>query len=202
MIDVQSLIQHLYVFFAHLGGFGLVLLGILDSSFLIMPLGNDLLLVGLTSQHHNRLIYYIPMAVLGSTLGVLVLDLVLRGAGEDGLKKHISARRVEYLKKKVSDNAGFAVALAALAPPPFPFTPVIAAASAFSYPRWKLLSVIAGARLIRFTIIGFLAVWLGTYILTLAKTPEFEYAMVGFILLCVVGSAFSIYSWVYRSRRK
>ena len=66
----------------------------------------------------------------------------------------------------------------------------------------RLLVLIAGARLIRFTIIGFLAVWLGTYILTLAKTPEFEYAMVGFILLCVVGSAFSIYSWVYRSRRK
>jgi hypothetical protein len=94
-IDVQSLIQHLYVFFAHLGAFGLVLLGILDSSFLMMPLGNDLLLVGLTSQRHNQLIYYIPMAVLGSTLGVLVLDLVLRGTGEDGLQKHISARRVD-----------------------------------------------------------------------------------------------------------
>ncbi len=61
----------------------------------------------------------------------------------------------------MSDRAGFAAAVAALAPPPFPFTPVIAAASAFSYPPWKLLSVIAGARLVRFTIIGLLAVWLG-----------------------------------------
>ena len=199
---MQSLIQHLYVFFAHLGPFGLVLLGILDSSFLMMPLGNDLLLVGLTIQHHNQLIYYIPMAALGSTLGVLLLDLVLRGSGEEGLKKQISARRVEYLKKKVSTHAGWAVAFAALAPPPFPFTPVIAAASAFSYPRWKLLSVIAGARLIRFTIIGLLAIWLGQHIITLAKTPAFEWAMVGFIGLCVIGSAYSIYNWVYRSRRK
>lgn len=199
---MQSLIQHLYIFFAHLGAFGLVLLGILDSSFLMMPLGNDLLLVGLTSQHHNRLIYYIPMAALGSTLGVLLLDLVLRGSGEEGLKKQLSGKRVEYLKRKVSANAGWAVALAALAPPPFPFTPVIAAASAFSYPRWKLLSVIAGARLIRFTIIGFLAIWLGRHILTLAKSPAFEWAMAGFIGLCVLGSGFSIYNWVYRSRRK
>jgi uncharacterized membrane protein YdjX (TVP38/TMEM64 family) len=148
------------------------------------------------------LIYYVPMAVLGSTLGVLLLDLVLRGTGEEGLKKHISARRVEYLKKKVSDRAGFAVALAAIAPPPFPFTPVIAAASAFNYPRWKLLSVIAGTRLVRFTIIGFLAIWLGRHILTLAKTPEFEWTMAGFIGVCVVGSAYSIYGWVHRSRRK
>jgi membrane protein YqaA with SNARE-associated domain len=199
---VQSLIQHLYLFFAHLGPFGLVLLGILDSSFLMMPLGNDLLLVGLTSQHHDQLIYYIPMATLGSTLGVLLLDLVLRGTGEEGLKKQISARRVGYLKKKVSTHAGWAVAFAALAPPPFPFTPVIAAASAFSYPRWKLLSVIAGARLIRFTIIGLLAIWLGRHIITLAKTPAFEWVMAGFIGLCVVGSAYSIYNWVYRSRRK
>jgi membrane protein YqaA with SNARE-associated domain len=199
---VQSLIQHLYVFFAHLGAFGLVLLGILDSSFLMMPLGNDLLLVGLTSLHHDRLIFYIPMAVLGSTLGVLLLDLVLRGTGEEGLKKHISGKRVEYLKKKVSDRAGFAVALAAIAPPPFPFTPVIAAASAFNYPRWKLLSVIAGTRLVRFTIIGFLAIWLGRHILTLAKTPAFVWTMAGFIGLCVAGSAYSIYGWVYRSRRK
>ncbi len=199
---MQSLIQHLYLFFAHLGPFGLVLLGILDSSFLMMPLGNDLLLVGLTSQHHDQLIYYIPMATLGSTLGVLLLDLVLRGTGEEGLKKQISARRVGYLKKKVSTHAGWAVAFAALAPPPFPFTPVIAAASAFSYPRWKLLSVIAGARLIRFTIIGLLAIWLGRHIITLAKTPAFEWVMAGFIGLCVVGSAYSIYNWVYRSRRK
>ena len=199
---MQSLIQHLYIFFAHLGAFGLVLLGILDSSFLMMPLGNDLLLVGLTSQNPKHLIYYIPMAVIGSTLGVLLLDLVLRGTGEEGLKKRISARRVEYLKRKVSDRAGWAVALAAIAPPPFPFTPVIAAASAFNYPRWKLLSVIAGTRLVRFIIIGFLAVRFGQHILTLAKAPAFVWAMAGFIAVCIIGSAYSIYNWFYRSRRK
>jgi hypothetical protein len=42
----------------------------------------------------------------------------------------------------------------------------------------------------------------GTYILDLAKKPEFEWAMVGFIGVCVVGRALSIYGWVGRSRRK
>ena len=56
-------------FFAHLGGFGLLLLGILDSSFLFMPLGNDLLVVALTAQRHNRMLYYAAMASAGSVIG-------------------------------------------------------------------------------------------------------------------------------------
>lgn len=197
---MTGITQHLYFFFAHLGAAGLLLLGVLDSSFLMMPLGNDLLVVGLTSAHHNRLPYYVPIAALGSTIGVLLLDLVARKRGEEGLKKHMAPKRFEYLKKKISSNAGMAVAVASLAPPPFPFTPVIAAASAFEYPRWKLLATIFVTRVIRFTIIGLLAIWLGHHLIDLAKTPAFEWAMVGFIVLCAVGSAYSIYNWIGRGR--
>ncbi len=81
MFDMHAFAQHLYVLFAQLGAAGLVLLGVLDSSFLFMPLGNDLLLVGLTTQHHSRIYYYVPLAAFGSMLGVLVLDLVARKGG-------------------------------------------------------------------------------------------------------------------------
>ena len=180
---------------------GLLLLGVLDSSFLMLPVGNDLLVVGLTSTHHDRLIYYVPIAALGSTLGVLLLDLVCRKGGEQWLKKNFSEKRFEYLKRKVTNRAGFAVATASLAPPPFPFTPVVAAASAFAYPRWKLLTTIFVTRVIRFTIVGMLAIWFGQRIIAMAKAPAFQWFMISFIVLCAVASGFSIYQWVKRSRK-
>lgn len=199
---MHSFTQHLISFFWNLGAGGLFLLGVLDSSFLFMPLGNDLLIIGLTSQHHNRLIYYAPIAAIGSTVGCLLLDLISRKGGEEGLKKMLPEKRIDYLKRKISEKAAMALALASLAPPPFPFTPVVGAAAAFGYPRWKLLSVILFSRTVRFTIMGLLAIRFGQQILSLTKSPKFEWVMGGFIAVCVIGSGASIYKWVKRSRRK
>lgn len=193
---MSQLIQHLFSFLFHLGGWGLVLLGILDSSFLFMPLGNDLLLVALTVQHKNHLPFYIVMASLGSSLGVLLLDLVVRKGGEEGLAKLMNQKKLERLKSKITNRALLAIEVACLAPPPFPFTPVIAAACAFGYPRVKVWSAVLLGRAVRFTIIGLLAVRFGTYIIKIAKSPAFTWFMVGFIVLCIGGSVLSIMRWV------
>ena len=47
---MHELIRHALHFFGRMGGFGLIRFGILDSSFLFLPLGNDLLLIVLTAQ--------------------------------------------------------------------------------------------------------------------------------------------------------
>ncbi|SRR5579883_706128 len=185
----------------HLGPAGPLLLGVADSSFLFLPFGNDLLLVILLAQNHKLFPVYVPMAAVGSAIGVFLLDLVCRKGGEEGLKKMMKEKRFDYLKKKMSQRAGFAVALACIAPPPFPFTPVIAAASAFEYPRLKLLSIAFVVRLVRFTLVGLAAIWLGRQILAIAKSKEFLWAMYFFIGLCVIGSAISVAGWVRRSRR-
>lgn len=192
---MHSLVLHLIRWLIHLGAWGLVFMGILDSSFLFLPLGNDLLMVALTAHKHDRLPLYAAMATLGSTLGCLLLDLIARKGGEEGLNKIIAPKRLNYLKKRVGEKAGVALAVACLAPPPFPFTTVVAASSALNYPRWKLLSIIAACRLIRFIVVGVLAIWLGRRILAIAKSPGFEWAMLVFIAICVIGSAFSIYNW-------
>ena len=48
------------------GGPGLLVLGILDSSFLFAPLGNDLLVVALVAQHPSlwRVLYYTGMSTM------------------------------------------------------------------------------------------------------------------------------------------
>jgi membrane protein YqaA with SNARE-associated domain len=198
---VHAFFNHFIGWLFHLGALGLVILGVLDSSFLFLPLGNDLLLVGLTVQHHDQLPYYVSMAAVGSTAGCLLLDLVARKGGEEGLKKMMKPQRLEYLKKRIGDRAAVALAVACLAPPPFPFTAVVAAASALNYPRPKLLSVIVAGRGLRFTIVGFLAIWFGRRILAIAKSSAFEWSMIVFIAICAVGSAISIRKWLARSKR-
>jgi membrane protein YqaA with SNARE-associated domain len=199
---MHVLLRPLFAFFLHIGGFGLVILGVLDSSFFFLPFGNDLLLVVLVARHHGYLPLYVLAASLGSATGVLLLDLVCRKGGEEGLKKMVSARRINYLKKKMSQSAAVPLIVACLAPPPFPFTAVIAAASAFQYPKMRLLAYVLGTRAVRFTLIGLAAMTFGRRILRIANSPQFIWFIVGFSTLCIVGSALSILRWVRLSRSR
>jgi len=197
---MSDFIRHLLTFILHLGLFGPLVLGVLDSSFLFMPLGNDLLIVALTAQNHAKLPAYVAMAACGSTLGVYLLDLLARKGGEEGAQKMMSKRRFDFLRKKVSERAGWMIVIGGLAPPPFPFTLVVAVASALGYPRHRLLALVCVTRIVRFTLVGLLAIWLGHRVLRMAETPAFLWSMVGFILLCALGSGISIASWIRRSR--
>lgn len=199
---LESFAWKIFALIAGFGGPGLLVMGILDSSFLFMPLGNDLLVVAFTARRHELILYYAVMASAGSVLGVLLIDLVFRKGGEEALDKHLAGKRLEYVKRKVKDNATWALALACVMPPPFPFTPFIAAASALEYPRKKLLAVVGASRMVRFSIEGVLAIYFGRGILRLAKTPAVEYAIITLIFIAVAGSIVSIFGWIRRSRRQ
>jgi membrane protein YqaA with SNARE-associated domain len=185
-----------------MGGVGLLVLGILDSSYLFAPWGNDLLLVALTSQHPQWLymVYLAAMSTVGSVLGCLLLDVTLRPLGEKGLEKYLSKKRVKRVRDKVGKNAGRAVAIASLAPPPFPFTAFLMAAVALQYPRTRLLVIISVTRLLRFVIVGALAIHFGKRILGWAKIPWVQGLLIGLIVICTVGSAVSVYGWIRKSR--
>jgi membrane protein YqaA with SNARE-associated domain len=184
-----------------LGGFGLLLLGILDSSFLVMPMGNDLLVIAMTARHHVLMPYYAAMAAAGSTLGSLLLDIVSRKGGEEVIEKHVPQNRMKYIERKVKKNAGWAVGFAALMPPPFPFTPFVIAAAALEYPRRKLLTVIAATRLARFSIEGTLAILFGKRILSWAESSAFQYAVIFLIAVSLLASVLSVLSWVRKSKK-
>jgi membrane protein YqaA with SNARE-associated domain len=197
-----SCLKHIFQVLLHLGPAGPLVLGVADSSFLFLPFGNDLLLIILIARNHSDAWKDVPLAAVGSTLGILLLDLVSRKGGEAGLQKMMKPKRLEYLKKKMSERAGFAVALACLAPPPFPFTPVIAAASAFQYSRRRLIIIAFALRIVRFSIVAALAMIFGHQILAIARSRPFLYTMIGFIVICVAGSAYSVAGWIRRSRRR
>ncbi len=187
-------------FLFHLGYFGPFVMGILDSSFLVLPFGNDLLIVALVAHHHHGLPFYVISAACGSTVGVLSLALVAHKFGEEGIRKVAGQKQFDKIKKRIGERSGIAVAIGCLAPPPFPFTMVIAAASAMGYSLWRLLAINFFSRALRFTILGFLAIKFGTEVLRISRSPAFIWTMVAFIMLCLGASVFSILHWV-RSRR-
>jgi membrane protein YqaA with SNARE-associated domain len=198
---MNAIVNHLFAVFIRLGPFGLLILGILDSSFLLfLPLGNDLLMVALTASNHRMLPVFAVMATAGSVLGCLLTDWVARKGGEKGLEKIVVGRRLSYVKRKVKNSAGKALVFACLMPPPFPFTGFVAGAAALQYPRKKLLATIGVARLARFSILGVLAIVFGEHILRLAKAPGVQIAILALAVISVVGSVVSVVSWIKRSR--
>lgn len=195
-------IRHLLAFFLQFGWFGLVLLAIADDSFLFLPIGSDLLTVILVARHHDQLPLFVLAAATGSTTGVSLLDLVCRKGGEAGLKRLIKPRLLDYLKRQMEKHAAVALVISCLAPPPFPFGAAIAAASAFQYPRLRLLALVFVARAARYSLVGWAAIYFGRRILRFASSDEFMWFMGGFIVLCLIGSVVSIIRWVRVGRSR
>lgn len=193
----RPLLQFLF----HIGYFGPLLMGIFDSSFLVLPFGNDLVVVGLVARHHQGAPWYALSAACGSTIGAVILALVARKLGEEGIRKLAGDTRYEKLKNKIGKRSAIAIAVAGLAPPPFPFTTVIAAVAALDYPIWRIALVNFLARGVRFTILCFLALRFGRQVLQISRSAAFEWTMVAFIVLCFAASAFSIWNWLRKTRK-
>jgi membrane protein YqaA with SNARE-associated domain len=178
-----------------------VILSVLDSSYLVIPLGNDMLLIALVAHHRAWYPIYVAAAALGSAAGVLLMDPISRKGGEEGLRKLMKPALFDRVKKKLNERAAVALIVACLAPPPFPFVPVVSAASALQYPRKRLLSIVLAGRLVRFSLVGLAALWLGNQITRIIKSDAFVWFMVGFIVLCIAASAYAVVSRVQASRR-
>jgi membrane protein YqaA with SNARE-associated domain len=201
---VKGLAAAVFAFVLKFGGVGLLLIGALDSSYLVAPWGNDLLVVAMTARHPSvwRMLYYAAMSTIGSVLGCLLIDVTLRPLGHAGLEKHVPKKRLESLRKKIETNAGRALTVASLAPPPFPFTVVVMGAAALQYSRRRMLTIIGITRMLRFTVLGFLALRFGPHILRWASNPVVQGFLIGLIVVCIVASIMSVYGWIRRSRAK
>ncbi len=193
---MTSFFRHTLHALLHLGYLGPLLMGVADSSFLFLPVGNDLLIVILVAAHHEQFWIYCLTGALGSAIGVLLVDAMARRLGEAGVQKMTGKKRFEKLKKKIDSRGGFFIALAALSPPPFPFTMVIATTSALAYPTKKLFAIVFASRTVRFFIFSYFAIKYGQGILKVIDTSAFKYTMIGFAVICGIVSALSIAKWV------
>ena len=119
--------------FLTLGGPGLILLGLVDSSVIPIPGSMDAMTIVLSAHQHTWWPYYAVMATVGSVVGAYVTYRLARNRGEKALHDRLSKRNA---KKVVSvfERWGFgAIALPALLPPPMPMVPFVIAAGALQY---------------------------------------------------------------------
>src|SRR5688572_27785014 len=180
---------------------GLFLMSALDSSFLVLPFGNDLLLIALVSSNRESLIWiaYVLISAAGSLVGVFVVDLLMRKAGEKGLERFVKPKRLERLKQKLENKLGITVFVATIVPPPFPFTPVIMTASALQCSRRKLFGAVFVGRLLRYTAEAILALYFGRQVIAYFNSDVVSYFVYGLIGLAVVLSTLSLLRWFKRA---
>jgi membrane protein YqaA with SNARE-associated domain len=146
---------------SELGGVGLFVIALLDSSFLSFPQVNDLLIIVLSTKYPARMPYYAGMTTLGSLVGCFMLYAVVRRGGESFLRKRMQGRYFERAVKLYQKYGLLAVIVPALLPPPVPFKlfVLLAGAAAVSPVRFGIAIVIG--RGIRYFGQGYLAVVYG-----------------------------------------
>lgn len=187
-------------FFLRLGIFGLFMLSALDSSFLVLPFGNDLLLIALVSRDRSSAIWiaYVLVSAIGSLVGVFIIDLIMRKAGEKGLEHFLSQQKIEKFKAKMENKAGISVFVATILPPPFPFTPVVMTASALQVPKGRLFGAVFVGRLVRCTTEAVLALYFGRKLIRYINSDVVTYAVYGLIAVAAVLSTLSLITWLRR----
>jgi membrane protein YqaA with SNARE-associated domain len=192
-------------FFSILGYFltpaGIILMGALDASLVFfLPLGIDFVVIVMTARRPELFWLYALLATAGSVLGAAGTYWIGKKAGEKGLTRFVSPRRLDRVKQRVSGGA-YVMAGLALIPPPFPFTPFVLASGALGMSPWTFFTALAGARIFRFGVEGALAYWYGSQILRWMKTPAFQAVVGAIIVLAVVGTIVSAVIVVRGSRR-
>lgn len=146
---------------AELGGVGLFIIALLDSSFLSFPQVNDLLVIVLSTKFPERMPYYAGMTTVGSLIGCFLLYGVARRGGEVFLRKRLKGRYIDRAIALYQRHGLLAVVVPALLPPPVPFKVfvVLAGAAAVSPVRFGIAVTIG--RGIRYFSQGYLAVLYG-----------------------------------------
>jgi membrane protein YqaA with SNARE-associated domain len=149
----------------HLGAAGFIPLGLLDASIIPLPGSMDVLTVVLCARDGHWWFWYALAATAGSVLGGWVTYHLARKGGKEMLSRRFSKKQLDRVYK-IFHRSGFgAIAIPALLPPPAPMVPFLFAAGAMQYPVRKFLAALSTGRLVRYTILAFLAQKYGRHIL-------------------------------------
>lgn len=144
-----------------LGGIGLFVIALLDSSFLSFPQVNDLLIIVLSTRFPERMPYYAGMTTVGSLIGCFMLYGVARRGGEVFLRKRLKGRYVDRALKLYQKYGLLAVVVPSLLPPPVPFKVFVLLAGAAAVSPWRFGVAVVIGRGIRYFGQGYLAVLYG-----------------------------------------
>jgi membrane protein YqaA with SNARE-associated domain len=185
----------------HLGGLGLIPLGLLDNSPIPLPGIMDVATILFSARHQQLWLYYALMATVGSVMGGFVSYRLARKGGKAALERRFSRRKVDKVCK-IFERWGFgAIAIPALLPPPVPMVPFLFAAGAMQYPVKKFLVALTLGRISRYMILAYLAARYGRQIIAFSSGHGHPVA-VAILLLLIATAVVLYYFWGGSKRRK
>jgi membrane protein YqaA with SNARE-associated domain len=192
---VSTFFQSIFAFF--LSWWGAFLIAALDASMVFfLPFGVDAVVIYLAARNEELCWLYPLLATAGSVAGAAVTYWLGKKAGDVGLERYVSGRRVQRIRSRVRDSGAVALAVPALLPPPFPLTPFILTCGALKVNPWRLFTVFAAMRLLRFGAEAGLAVRYGSGVLRVLQSDTFQMVIAGFIVVAIVGTiASAIVLW-------
>jgi membrane protein YqaA with SNARE-associated domain len=186
----------------HLGGVGLIPLGILDSSLIPLPGSVDVATIILSSRQDAWWLYYALMATSGSVLGGFLTYRLARRGGKATLERRFSRGQVDKVYR-IFGRWGFgAIVVAALLPPPAPMVPFLLVAGAMQYPVKKFLAALALGRAVRYTVLAYLAARYGRHVFAFVAQHERPVMWAAIAALVAAGIGASIFLLLRKSKRK
>ena len=159
------------------GGPGLLLIGVIDSSF-IPTLGSlDIFNAVLAAHHHDLWWYYAMMSTAGSVAGAYLMYRLASSAGTGWMQKRMGAARFARVDRILEKYGVAAVVIAVIAPPPFPTSPFFVAAGALKFPLRKYLIAVIAGRAFRYSLVAWIASHYSRGIIRVLRHPQ-QYAPV------------------------
>jgi membrane protein YqaA with SNARE-associated domain len=201
LIQIHFLIAtSVWTWLRHLGGVGLILLGIADSSVVPLPGSMDVLTIYLAAKHHQLWWYYALMATVGAVVGGYITYSLARKGGKEAFEHKMSSKKAAKVFERFERWGFGAVAVPALLPPPFPIVPFLLAAGAMQYSRKKFIAALALGRAIRFTIVAGLGAIYGRHIVRFFSR-YYKPALFVLIGLAVIGGVLALIQY-YRYKNR
>jgi membrane protein YqaA with SNARE-associated domain len=183
----------------HLGGLGFIPLGLLDSSVIPLPGSMDVLTIVLSARKQELWLYYALMATVGSVIGSYVTYRLARKGGKETLERKFPARTLKKVYKIFARWGFGAIAIVALLPPPAPLVLFLFAAGAMQYSVKKFLVALTLGRLVRYSLLAFLAARYGRQVLRVISQHGHP------VLIAVIGliaAAIAALIFILVSKRK
>jgi membrane protein YqaA with SNARE-associated domain len=185
----------------HLGGIGLLPLGLLDNSPIPIPGAMDVATMLLSARQEQLWLYYALMATAGSLIGGFVTYRLARKGGKEALERRFPRRKMDKVYK-IFGRWGFcAIAIPALLPPPVPMVPFLFAAGAMQYPAGKFISALALGRIFRYMILSYLAARYGRRIIAVIIHHGHP-VVLGSVVVLIAAAAVVYYFWGGSKRKK
>jgi membrane protein YqaA with SNARE-associated domain len=193
---MQRLLSWVQGFALALGGPGLFLIALLDSSFLSFPEVVDLLIVVFVTRHKERMLYYAVLATVGSMAGCFLLYLVGRKGGEAFLRRRFHERHVDRALSLFQKYGLLAVAVPSLLPPPVPFKPFVLIAGVARVRPFEFLLAVGLGRGVRYFGEGLLALWYGERAAVFIRDNAREVSLGIAAVVLIVGLG-----WIWYTKR-